>query len=43
MVVGEGSQKAAMGTLHDPFTGQHLQFRKTGKQTALTCCFGWWA
>jgi hypothetical protein len=33
MVVGEGSQKAAMGTLHDPLTGQHLQFRKTGKQT----------
>jgi hypothetical protein len=22
-----------MGTLHDPFTGQHLQFRKTGHQT----------
>lgn len=22
-----------MGTLHDPLTGQHLQFRKTGKQT----------
>jgi quercetin dioxygenase-like cupin family protein len=33
MVVGEGSQKAAMGTLHDSLTGQHLQFRKTGKQT----------
>ena len=23
-----------MDMLHDPFTGQHLQFRKTGKQTA---------
>jgi quercetin dioxygenase-like cupin family protein len=22
-----------MGTLHDSLTGQHLQFRKTGKQT----------
>jgi quercetin dioxygenase-like cupin family protein len=22
-----------MGTLHDPLTGQHLQFPKTGKQT----------
>jgi quercetin dioxygenase-like cupin family protein len=33
MVVVEGSQEAAMGILHDPFTGQHLQFRKTGKQT----------
>jgi quercetin dioxygenase-like cupin family protein len=33
VVVVEGSQEAAMGTLHDPFTGQHLQFRTTGKQT----------
>jgi quercetin dioxygenase-like cupin family protein len=33
MVVVEGSEEAAMGTLHAPLTGQHLQFRKTGKQT----------
>jgi quercetin dioxygenase-like cupin family protein len=33
VVVKASGEEAAMGMLHDPLTGQHLQFRKTGKQT----------
>ena len=29
----KGREEAAMGMLHDSFTGQHRQFRKTGHQT----------